>query len=387
MRDEPWQNFSELTSEVNERLSDISFHTYKKSVIRSWLSQANREFARRSEIVRKTQKRPLVAGQMLYRLPPDCFKVSAVIVTNPGFTGEESLPYEREEKFLDGTSRISTNGRPYAWYLKHDRREIGLMNVPSSGGFEGVSIAVAGDSVTLDGPTTMSDTDDFYNTFLVRILSGDQQGEERTISDYDGTNHRITVSVAFSGAIQDDVQFEVYPDSLRIEYIANGNSYGLLPTPATVDLATSPVYPADRSQTRIALTGIETKEENYYTGVDIKFTSGDNDGERVRVLTSTSSGVAANFAVFTFDPGLPNLPVDGDAFTMTEVPNIPTAYHDALVEWCVFKALEKEKNPEAGAHLGSFLGLVQEAIESDRPAQALQFEQIREHGRREEGWW
>ena len=53
----------------------------------------------------------------------------------------------------------------------------------------------------------LSDTDDYYNGWILRIVDGTNAGEERTVTDYDGATHTVTVDSAFSSAIDNTSKY------------------------------------------------------------------------------------------------------------------------------------------------------------------------------------
>lgn len=374
VRDRLWVNYAEILSDAAERIFDIVHHNLNKATLRHWASVGCREFARRSEVLKGTYLTVLVAGQAEYRLPEDCIRPKLVAAKYPGWTGFRRMDPTDEEDDLDGTQPVS--GTPYQYYLSHDRRSIGLVDTPNAGGFLGYTASVAGDDTSIVGPATMNANDDYYNGKTVRILSGTEQDEERTVTAYDGTTKTLTVDSAYSAPVAGNVRFAVYPDTLRIDYIRGGNSYAVTPTAAAVVSA-----PVVNTFETLELT-LPQRAKDFWEGCEVTL-PGD---VRTRILTSSWIDVTSQTRV-SVAPDLPALASADDVVTVTDVPNIPPAFHDALVSYVVHRALQRERHPQAAEHLATFLESVEEAMQRDRPADAQEFKQIREYGRGEEEEW
>lgn len=378
VRDRTWLTFAEILSDAAERIFDITHHNVQKSTLRHWASLGTREFARRSDILKGTHLTALIAGQGTYRLPEDCIRVRLVAVIVPGFTGERMLKVQDEEVWLDGT--LPPSGSPYWWSLRNDRRQIVLHDTPTAGGFRGYVVSAANGTHFI-GPSDMETVDDFYNTYTVRILSGNSQGDERVIDDYVGSTQESTVDASFSNTLDPGDQFEIYPDTIRIEYIRAGNGYEILPTTSQIqDEVVPPEF--GRFETNLA-----QKPKDWYVGAEIKITGGPAIGERTRVLTSRWVNSTTDHTLVTVSPELSIKPLDNDTLTITDVPNIPPGFHDALVSYVVHKALQRMKDPTASEHLAAFLEGVEEAMQRDRPGQDQEFQQISEYGAGEEWGW
>jgi len=370
-REYRWMSFDDIVSDAAERIKDITNHEINPNTLAEWAGQACREFARRTNVIKGTELRPMVLGQQYYRLPIDLLLVNEVVVTIPGYTGDLTLPYLREDELQDGTSDVA--GTPFGWFLSPDRKQLGLVNIPSQGGYEGVTTSNGNVGGTTLIATGLSSTNDIYNNLLVRILDGTLVGQERTISDYVASTKTVTVSVAFSGQVLSGVQFEIHPDSLRIEYIRAGNSYHTRPTSFAIQAAPVPTY-------NVFDLNTPTRPIDYWIGKEIRFTSGTLIRERSRIIDSTSDGTVTVFPPFFAKP------VAADTIVITDVPNIPDEFHPALVDYLVHLALIRNGTPDP-QHIAGFLEKVSQARERDLPVQGLEFEQIREFGRGEFEVW
>lgn len=374
-REYRWMSFDDIVSDAAERVKDVTNHEIPPETMGRWASQACREFARRSETVRGTDLRPMVIGQQYYPLPIDLIRIREVAVSIPGYGGELVIPYMREDELMDGYAQ--TNGTPFAWYLNPDRTQLGIVDIPTSGGFDGFTTApgnVGGTTLVSSG---LSSSNDIYNSLFVRILEGTLAGQQRTISDYDGATHTVTVSSAFSGQVPSGVRFQIHPDSLRINYIRAGNSYHVRPTtPYVVAFAEVPTF-----DTFPANLGV--RPEDYWVGKEVRFTSGALQYERTRIVSSVNSG---GNTLLTVLPELFARPASNDQFVITDVPNIPDAFHGALVSFMVHLALARNGTPDP-QHLQAFLEATAEARMVDDPIQAQEFEQIRMYGKGEYEIW
>jgi hypothetical protein len=62
---------------------------------------------------------------------------------------------------------------------------------------------------TINGSSSLSSVDDYYNGYKVVITSGICKGESRTITDYNGSTNTLTVNPAFSDIIDSSVTFKI----------------------------------------------------------------------------------------------------------------------------------------------------------------------------------
>jgi len=372
---EGWVNYEDLIGEADVRLRDLAIGSLGHQTMRRWIEEANREFARMSNSVRDDYFTVLIADQAEYQLPEDSLKVDLVSVRYPGETYDWLLvPYTLQEAVEEGYDNQS--GRPSRWYLTHDRRKIGFVFVPDAGGVKGLTTGLAGDALTIVD-SALSTTDDAYNGLTVRITSGAQEGQERTISDYDAATTTITVDSAFAAAIASGVHYEIHPDSLKIRYSKMGNSYKVQPTNAAVEAAPVPT----RSTFGLNLPD---RTPNYYKGCEVRFTSGALKGERTRIISDTST--AAPIATVTVEPELFIEPTAADTCVVTDVPNIPGSFHHSLVDYVVFLALDRAGNPQALTHLSRFREMAGQSMAADHPEQGQVFHRVRESRWGDEGW-
>lgn len=378
-REYMWMSFDDVVSDAAERLKDITNHEIPPKTLAAWASQGCREFARRSEVVRGVELRPLILGQGLYQLPIDCIRVREVAVLLPGYSGELTLPYLREDELLDGSSL--PEGNPWGWYLSPDRTKLGFIYVPNVGGFDGYTTAagnVGGTTLVCSG---LSPSNDIYVGMTVRILDGGSVGQESVVTDYDAATNTITVSPAFTAQIISDTRFQIYPDTLRIEYVRAGNTYSVFPT-TTYTLTT----PLSNQYEGTLVTTLPARKPNFWEGREIRFTSENLLGERARILTSLYNGNT----IVTVQPEFHSRPTGGvstdHTFVMTDVPNIPDAFHSALVDYVIHLGLVRNGTPDP-QHYAAFLAKVEEARITNQPVQGLEFEQVRLYGRGEYEWW
>lgn len=371
-----WMSFEDIISDASTRIDDLAQHRFPPDVLSAWASQRNMEFARRSEATRGRLAQPLIPNQASYPVPPDAHQLTRVVVKYRGFTSDYELIPIEEDAILDGIS-VTTVGMPTHWYLKENRRELGIYQIPTVGGFSGVTDSdgnAGGTTVILSGGST---TDDFYNGQTLLILTGDYAGESRTISDYDGTTGTATVSVAFSGQILEGVGVQCDPESLIMHFIRMGNAYTIKPVNVAVQAAPAP--------TTTALTlNLPTRPTDYWKDCEVWVRSGTYKHFRSRISASQSvSGTPAN-TVVTLAPALPGILTAADNVRVTEVPNIPDAFHSKLVDGIVCTALETLGRPGADIHESRFENGIREALRTFEPKQEVQRTQIREFGKGEE---
>ncbi len=373
---EGWINFEDLIGEADIRLKDLGIGSLGHQTFRQWIGEANREFARLSNSVWDDDFRVLIADQAEYQLPDDLLKVDLVSVRYPGETYDWLLvPYTLQEAVEEGYDQQT--GRPSRWYLTHDRRKIGFVFVPDSGGVNGKATSTSADTVTIVD-TALSATDDTYNGLTVRIISGDEEGEERTISDYNGTTKTITVSVAFPAAIQDNDLYQIHPDSLKIRYSKKGNGYKIQPTNASV---TGPSGQHSRSH---VVLDLPDRPINYYKGCEIRWTSGTLNGEKTRIVSDVSD--TSPIVTAQIDPPLFVGPSNNDTVVVTDVPNIPPSFHHALVDYVVYLAMDRTGNPQALTHLSRFREMAIQSEVANHPDQGQVFHKVRETRWGDEGW-
>jgi hypothetical protein len=371
-----WINYEDLIALTDVALQDVGLMSLGHQTIRMWLENANREFARLSGSVRDVHKTVMIADQQEYRLPDDVLRPDLVSMLWPGRTTDTVLHPISQQKaveygYLDGT------GEPANWYLTHDRRSVGLVFIPSDGGVNGLTTGLAGDTTSIVD-SALSSTDDAYNGLKVRILSGDEEGAERTISDYDGGTTTITVDSAFDAAIASGVLYAIHPDSLTVRYTKAGNRYDIRPTTGITVQATP-------TPTRSTFgTNLPDRPIDYYKGCEIRFTDNTLKDEVTRIVACTSD--TAPITTVTVEPELFKVPVSADAVTVTDVPNIPGSFHQALVHGAVFMALERAGDRRSRNHEALFLNAIEQSKMSDRPLQGQSFHRVRETRWGDEGW-
>lgn len=361
-----WMSFEDIIADANVQLRTFADLDVGWPTLKLWASQACREFARRSETVRDDYKTVLIADQQEYQLPEDCLLVDSVSITYPGWTNEMVLRPLTQRQTID-MGVVSSSGVPYNWYVNHERKKVGLYPTPSDGGVEALTTSLAGDTVSIVS-TALSSTDDAYNGRTVRILSGDQEGQERTISDYDGATTTITVDTAFAAAIASGVEFQINPDSLRILYTKAGNSYRITPTAATVGTVT------DKNTFALDLPD---RPQNWWKGCEVRFTSGTLNNEITRIVSATSTTTPVT--TVTVAPALFTAPTANDTVVVTDVPNIPAAYHTALVEFILHLGHRRNGNsPMANDCMARFMEFVTDAKRGNRPTHGQAFHRVRE---------
>lgn len=367
-----WMSFKEIVDDALERIRDISGLEINPLTAQAWASQACRDFALRSETVRASWQRPMVPSTAQYRLPSDCIRVFGVYIDYPGNDGPSELPYRREHEILNGLTNDDT-GEPVCWYLDPTRAKIGLWPVPDKGGFRGFTTGAGNAGGTTLVCSSLSSTDDFYNGMTLRILDGALDGEEQTISDYDGTTGTVTVDTAFSAQVASGVRFDIAPTSLRVDYVAAGNPYLIRPTAATVQASPAPTYDT------FALN-LADRRLNFWAGCEVEFTAGGLIYQKARIVSSTGDSTSTTVVV---EPELPAKPSSTDTVNVTDVPNIPPAWHHALVLYLVYRALRRRDQPGSDAAFSEYLDVVAQARGKDDPVQEQEYEQIRLYGRGE----
>lgn len=375
-----WMSFQDIISDAATRLQDIAQHQFAPGVLASWASDMNLEFARRSEAVRGLHSQPIIPGQQLYTIPANAHQLTRVSVLYPGYAARYELVNIEEDEVLDGLSSV-TVGRPEKWYLTERRTEIGLYPIPSRGGFRG---ATSGDG-NVGGTTLLltdgSTEDDYYNDLVVKILSGDYGAEERTISDYDGGTGTVTVSPAFSGQILTGVQVAIGPDALTMQFVKHGNRYTLKPTAATVQAAPAPAPAFDQ-----VTLDLPARPEDFWTDCEVWFKTGTLITMRARIITSTPVAGDPTKTTVTLSPELPAVAAAADSVIVTEIPNIPDAFHSRLVDGVVAVGLRTIGRPGSDYHDTRFDDGIAEAIRTFTPKQQAAASRIRECPRGEEDW-
>ncbi len=364
-----WKSFEDVISQASEILRDYSQHEFGPGVLEAWAGDANREFARRSEILRARADQPIIPGQARYRLPQDCVKLRSVRLLYPGYTDIVELSPIEEEDVLDGFSD-DTQGRPQHWYVDERRTHLGLWHVPNQGGFIGRTSGAGNAGGTTVVASTAGQTDDFFNDLTLRILTGDLQGEEQTISDYDSGTGTFTVSSAFSAQVASGVRIAVAPTSLQLIYQKRGLNY--TKTPVSVEIKdTTPLVE------QLSLT-LPQRPENFWNDCELAMTSGNADLLRARILTSTWDQ-SNSWTVVTLDPELPVAPSTDDTALVTQIPDIPPDYHHFLVHYIVAEALSGRNEPERERmHRSRFDGGVDEATRTFSVKQIQEFQAMNE---------
>lgn len=369
-----WINYEDLIGEADVRLRDLAIGSLGHQTMRRWMEEANREFARMSNSVRDEFNTVLIANQAQYQLPEDSLKVDLVSVRYPGETYDWMLvPYTLQEAVEEGYS--ADTGRPSRWYLTHDRRKIGFVFVPDAGGVD--SVTTAGTAGGFLEDSTLSSVDDTYIGLTVRMISGNREGEESVVTDYDGATTTLTIAPALSGPVLAGALYQLHPDSLKIRYSKMGNSYKVQPTDAAVEAAPVPTR---------SVFGLNLADRtlNYYKGCEIRFTSGTLSGERTRIISDSST--TAPITTVTVEPELFTAPTAADTCVVTDVPNIPGSFHHGLIDYVVFLALDRAGNPQALTHLSRFREMAGQSMQADHPEQGQVFHRVRETRWGDEGW-
>lgn len=360
-----WMSFKDVISVAAERLRSRGMQEIHWSVLSEYASEANRDFARRSEVVMAEYSIPLVANQRLYRLPSEVARVNAVSVKYPGNTDYWKVTPINEGNITDGFTRATT-GMPGWWYLTKDRTRIGLSTVPALGGFDGMT--TAGNTTTMTLAVGASTTDDAYNGMTVTILSGGAVGQTTTVSDYVGSTRVVTFAATLSSVGVARVQ--IGKEHMVVEYTANGNSYSIqaMTTAVETDVGT-PAY----NSIPIAI-GDHSELTDYFKGCEVRFT----DTTGTTTLRGTKTRVLSSFGnILTVFPELLTAPADLDAIEINSCPNIPDEYHHVLSSYVVSRVLERI---DRGASQGALLAFERGIEESKRllqPVQGDEYETIR----------
>jgi len=373
-----FMSFADVISSASTQIRDLGMHEFPPSVMAAYAADVCRDFARRTETVRGTASDVLVAGATLHALPEDCLHVNKVAFNYPGFTAVRNLPWREPESVQIGIMTIQS-GIPYLYYLTQDRKNIGLYPPPPLGGFDGRTSSSG--SSTVINRTSVASTVNMYAGLTVRIMDGLCEGETGTISS--NTLNDITVSSAFSNTIQAGVRFQVYPDSLIIEYVRAGNEYSVKPTLASVKTIAGGGY-AEPLPGVFSVEGLPDRPRNFWVGCEVRFTSGANDGFKSRVTASRSKGSSAGQTQLTVYPELPAAPTggvsgltNGDQLTITDVPNIPDGFHQYLADGIIAKCLMRFKTNVANQYTARYENGIKEAIAWNQPAEGDTYYQIR----------
>ncbi len=364
-----WLNFQDITAMADVRLKELASKDVGWPVLDLWAGDANRKFAAKSLSARRSYTAPIVQSQELYPLPADCLRPDRVSMTWPGDQRERMLRPITELNSIQ-KSRIAES-RPYDFFVSHDKKNVGLYPIPSNGGADVLTTGLGGDTVTITS-TNLSTTDDYYNGLEVKILSGDQQGESQTISDYVGSTGTITVDTAFGGAIASGVRIQIHPDSLRIAMRVAGNDYQIKPTKYTIVTA--------GTDFDTFVMPLPERPENFWEGCEVYF-GGLTDtlfGEKTRILTSTST--TAPVTTLNVSPALHTIVAGTETtVTITDVPNTPGSFHASLVDYVVSMGLQQNSDARAPYFMGRFLEGIEEATMRDRPLQGQAFHRVREN--------
>lgn len=372
-----FMSFKDIVSSASTQLRDLGMHEFPPSVLAAYATDMNRDFARRTETVRGTDSRVLVAGATLYGVPEDCLHVNKVSFLNPGEDALRSLPWREPEVVQTGAA---LSGIPCIYYLTHDRKSIGLYPEPTTGGFDGRTTS-AGSSSVINRSSVATTVNQYYG-YTMRIMDGVCEGESSTVAS--NTLNDITVSPAFTATIQIGVRFQIYPDSLVIEYVRAGNAYTVLPTLAAVKTIAGGGY-AEPLPGVFSVEGLPDRPRNFWQGCEVRFTSGSNDGFKSRVTASRSKGASAGQTALTVYPEFPSVPSGGgagptlgDQFVITDVPNIPDGFHQYLVDGVIARCLMRFKPNVAGLYTSRYENGIKEAIEWNQPAEGDTYYQIQQ---------
>lgn len=368
-------SFEDVTSQASMLLRDYSQAEFPPGVLNALASNASREFARESEVVKGVDSRPLVVGSQYYTLPEDCLKVERVMMSYPGYQAPVLLQPDHEERIFDGLSGAIT-GQPFMWFLKPDRKSLGLWRIPVLGGFDGRTTSSG--STTVLNRTGVSTTVNGFATYAVRIMEGVCEGETSVVAS--NTTNGVTVSPAFSATIASGVRFQILPDTLVINYVRAGNSYTVYPTACTVENLAGGGY-ADPQYGVFSVTGLADRPRNFWAGCEVRFTSGSLANFKSRVTASRSKGAAAGQTELTVSPEFPALPADADALTLTDVPNTPDAYQQFLVDYVIAECVKRYKPQVYDRHIQRFHQGIAMARASNQPEHVDTYTQIRQHKR------
>lgn len=364
-----WMTFQDIISDAQIRIRDIAGQEVGQEVLQHWVSEANREFARKSESVHGEYRTVLTPEVAEYRLPSDSLRPDRVEILFPGFQNHRLLTPMTEKEHVHVEHDVQSSGVPSHWYWNAERTHIGLWPKPSAGGKQVLTTDNAGDALTIIS-TNLSTTDDIYNGLEVKVLGGDAENEQQTISDYVGSTGTITVDAAFSTPILTGIPIAVHPDSVKINYIRAGNFYRITPATETVKPAS-----LDQENLKFTVNNLGDRPIDYFVGCEVYFKDGDCAGEKTRVVASYGNGTTLNAQLW---PRLHTMPAAADAVVFTDVPNIPDAYHSALVDHVVYQWLQRQGDKRGRHHLDRFMELVQDAGNRDSPATGQVFHRVRE---------
>jgi len=318
-----YMTFQEVIGMAAERLGDPAMQELSMTVYANYAGEGCVEFARLSETVHDKATRPLVVDQAEYDLPANCLKVHRVTIIENGYTSYRRLRPVEMDKIEIGYSSL-TSGMVQEWYLTRDQARMGLSPAPSEGGYRGrmgtgstASSIVAPTGVTF--PTIVEDT-----TF--RVLDGALAGETTTV-DGVATSSTITLATALPGTPAAGTLFECFYDTLLIDYIAEGNRYDQ--KPIAVEVAAD----FDATENNVIVTGLSLRPLDWYKGMDLTWTTGNLKDTSLRI-TGSNSVDTANTRLTVSTPW-PTVPTIADTGVVTDVPNIPVAYHHYLSEYVV----------------------------------------------------
>jgi len=145
------------------------------------------------------------------------------------------MPYDRDKTFNDHVEEVGQLGRR----LRRTLTELAEQKVDWDGFKDGrtkgevaidlgrhanTGTAQAGAATTVTLATGASAVDDFYNGMCVEILSGSGVGEEKTITDYNGSTKVATVDTAWTTNPDSASVYVVQVDIDNMESaINNGN--------------------------------------------------------------------------------------------------------------------------------------------------------------------
>ena len=159
-----------------------------------------------------------VGSGVTFRIDPlETYSVSVGTITISNYTVEVDTPddYHDIDQVFNVDFKLDTNGQAITGlnlYLDFNTDTLELDNPGAP--FCTVTTDttdVAGNTAgtTINGSSSLSSVDDYYNDYKVVITSGVCKGESRTISDYDSSTNTLTVNPAFSDRIDSSVTFEI----------------------------------------------------------------------------------------------------------------------------------------------------------------------------------
>jgi hypothetical protein len=359
-------SFKDVISVAADRIRARGMQEIPWSVLSEYASEANREFARRSEVVRAEAEVPLIADQRLYRIPQDVIRVNAVSIKYAGTTDYLHLPPVNEKNITDGVTRGGTSGYPDGWYLSKDRTRIGLVAVPALGGFDGLT--TAGNTTTMTLETGASTADDTYNDMTVTILSGAAQGQTTTVSDYVGSTLVVTFDDTLTASVGAGARVQIGRETMNVEYTAKGNSYSIQALSTSVATAVG----TPRYNSIPVTAGSYTPD--YFKGCEVRFTDTTTttilQGNKTRVLSSYGS-------VLTVFPELLTAPVNADAVEINSCPNTPDEYHHMLSHYVVARVLERIDRGASQAALMAFERGIEESKRLLQPIDGDEYPTLR----------